>query len=408
VAADQERRISRVLREAVPERARGQDLREGIVLSEDLSVNGPDAGGIGSARRPASPRVAILILNWKKWNVTLECLESVLQNSYPDYEIVVVDNGSGNGSIEKVISFCEGRIEVQSPFFTYSKGTKPVPYRLLRVGDNDEVTIEREGGAFGDGRGALTILASPINLGFAGGNNLGIRYLLKHRDPAYVMFMNNDVVVDREYMVRLVEELDRPGRTGLVAPKILYYEHRGASNIINCAGCFLDLRKCRTTRRGRGEVDSGQYNEAIDVDFVDGACFLMSRAALEAVGGFDSSFFTYWEETDLCFRAGQEGFSCRFVPGSVIWHHESYSTIPENKEYYMVRNRYLFIRKNGTDTDYLRFLWYHLVVLVAPTFIIYLCNGEPDRLGPYVRGTVDGIRMTLRKRRAAPSGYGPP
>ena len=337
------------------------------------------------------------MLNWKKWDVTLECIESVVQNTYPNYEILVVDNGSGNESIDKIVAFCKGEIEVQSPFFKNSKKTKPIPYRLLLVGDNDEVITGMEEGNFGSGQGALTILASQTNLGYTGGNNLGITYLLKHRNPAYVLFMNNDVVVHREYMTRLVEEMDRSDRAGLAAPKILYYDHHGSSDTINSAGCFIDLKRCRTTRRGQGEVDRGQYDRVVEVDFVDGACFIMSRAALEAVGGFDSSFFAYWEETDLCFRARKVRFTCIFVPHSVIWHHESYSAVPERKEYYMIRNRYLFIRKNGSDTDYLRFLWYHLVVLVAPTLLIYIRNGEPNRLGPYGRGTLDGIRMTLRK-----------
>jgi GT2 family glycosyltransferase len=210
--------------------------------------------------------------------------------------------------------------------------------------------------------------------------------------------MNNDVVVAPGFLTSLIDDMEMSGRTAISAPKIYYYDHQGTTDTINCAGCFLDMRRVRSIRRGRGEMDRGQYNTGGEVDFADGACFLMRLTVLDRTGGFDRSFFTYWEETDLCIRAKRLGYSCSYVPTSVVWHHESYSITTGSKEYYMTRNRYKFISKNGNLWERRRFMAYHLLALFIPTILTYLRDGEPHRIVPFIRGTIDGVKIDLASK----------
>lgn len=341
------------------------------------------------------PSVAIIVLNWNKWEITIECLESILQNDYQDYEIVLVDNGSKNDSVERIMSYCRGVLDVQSPFFRYDPGSKPLPCRLVHVGPDERYQVISEDG-FSTSKGPrMTLLRIGENQGFAGGNNIGIGFVAGEVRPEYVLFMNNDVVVAPGFLSALVRDIGSSLSVAISAPKIRYYDVDGSSNIINCAGCFLDVRRVRSIRRGRGEPDTGQYDEGGKVDFADGACFLMRMSVLNVTGGFDRSFYTYWEETDLCMRVTKLGYICTYVPTSVVWHHESYSIVAVSKEYYMVRNRYMFIRKNGSRWDSYRFMAYHLLALFAPTILIYLRDRESKRILPFIKGTFDGIKTVL-------------
>jgi len=342
----------------------------------------------------ARPQVAFLILNWNKWEITIECLESVFQNSFHDYEVVLVENGSKNDSYEKILSYCRGDLETSSPFFKYNKNNKPLPVRTVKINEDGSFQFEDGNGPIGEGPG-LTLIKVEENQGYAEGNNIGIRFISQHVDPQYVLFMNNDVVVDPDFLSPLVDRMKATEDVAMAAPKIKYYELNGSSNIINCAGCFLDMTRVRSQRRGRDEEDRGQYDIEGMVDFADGACFLMRMSVLNVTGGFDRSFFTYWEETDLSIRTTRLGHKIIYVPRSVVWHRETYSIVTESKEYYMVRNRYKFIRKNGTRWQANRFMAYHLLVLLVPTVLVYVRDGETQRVRPFLKGTVDGVRTLM-------------
>jgi len=342
----------------------------------------------------ARPQVAFLILNWNKWEITVECLESVIQNRFRDYEVVLVENGSKNDSFEKILSYCRGELETSSPFFKYSNDSKPLPVRTVKIKEDGSFQIEEGHGPMREGPG-LTLIKVEENQGYAEGNNIGIRFISQHVDPQYVLFMNNDVVVDPDFLSPLVDRMKATEDVAMAAPKIKYYELNGSSNIINCAGCFLDMTRVRSQRRGRDEEDRGQYDIEGMVDFADGACFLMRMSVLNVTGGFDRSFFTYWEETDLSIRTTRLGHKIIYVPRSVVWHRETYSIVTESKEYYMVRNRYKFIRKNGTRWQANRFMAYHLLVLLVPTVLVYVRDGETQRVRPFLKGTVDGVRTLM-------------
>ena len=345
-----------------------------------------------------APKVAVLILNWNKWQLTLECLESTLQNDYPNNEIVLVDNGSKDGSVEKVIAYCRGEVETDSPYFAFDRHNKPVSVRVVKV--NDDYDSQEEGGfgTIAEGDHKITVLAASQNHGYAEGNNIGMRFISLDKATKYILFMNNDVIVERRFLSSLVSVMEASDvSVAMGSPKILYYDYHGSHETINNAGSFVGTRYLEGYKRGMGEIDKGQYASHDKLDWADGACFIMRTDALKKTGGFDKAFFAYWEETDLSLRARRMGYSIVFIPESVIWHHESASIETERKAYLMTRNRFLLIKKNGSRTDVLRFVSVFFSMKFFLVCADYVKRGQFNCLKGVVRGSLAGLKISLKR-----------
>ena len=143
-----------------------------------------------------NPKVSIIILNWNGWRDTIECLESLYQITYPNYDVIIVDNGSEDGSIQKIKEYAESKIKVESKFFEYSSENKPIKI----------IEYTREEAEAGGGKEKeitdlpsnkkMIIIKNEKNYGFAEGNNIAMRYALKALNPDYILLLNNDTVVD--------------------------------------------------------------------------------------------------------------------------------------------------------------------------------------------------------------------
>ena len=267
------------------------------------------------------PKVTVVILNWNGLPDTTECLESLLGIAYPNYGTIVVDNGSSGDDV-----------------------------RLLR---------ER----FGE---QIRIIASPDNLGFAGGANLAIREALA--DGAdYVLLMNNDVTVDRQFLDELVRAAEERPDAAALCPKIYFREQ---PTVICSTGGRVNPWAGAARQVGRGEEDRGQYEQVEVRDYADGAAMLMRRPALERVGLLDEEYFAYWEETDWCARATEAGYNCYYVPTARVWHKTARSQAPDAKYYYLYRrNAFLFLRKRKSSLHLLSALALYLFVL-GPFYLI--------------------------------------
>lgn len=256
-------------------------------------------------------KVAIIILNWNGKKDTIECLESLKHITYPNYEILLVDNGSTDGSVE---------------------------YFRERYPD-------------------IEIIENEKNMGYAEGNNVGIRRVMKN-GADYMLLLNNDTVVDPEFLGELVNVAENNLRIGFAGPKVYYYNYDQKKDIINFAGGKLDMWKGRTYHIGLNEVDSGQYDEIKEVDYVEGSCLLLRKEVIKEIGLLDPVYFAYWEENDLCMRGNKAGYISIFVPKAKIWHKIAASNINKNKIYYLTRNQFWFIKRYATWNQYLLFLLY--------------------------------------------------
>jgi GT2 family glycosyltransferase len=217
----------------------------------------------------AVPKVSVLLLNLNGYRDTRDCLESLRQVTYSNFDVRVVDNGSADDSAE----------------------------RLLQE--------------FPD----VTFLHSQQNLGFTGGNNLGIEEALRH-GADYVLLLNNDTVVDPVFLSLLVEMAETDAKIGVVGPKIYYASDRKR---IWYAGGLANYWGCHHFGLDELEIDE-RFSRAGETGFISGCAMLVKSRVFAEVGLLDDKLFSYHEDTDFCMRARKAGYRCVFVPAGVVWH----------------------------------------------------------------------------------------
>lgn len=277
--------------------------------------------------------VSIITVNYNQGKVTCELLNSLSNISYRNIEIIVVDNASSEGTT---------LIRNQFP--------------------------------------GVKLICSDKNLGFAGGNNLG----LKEAKGKYILFINNDVEVSPDFLEPLLARLTHLDTTAAVSPKIKYFT---PGTTIQYAGSHaVNPFTLRNTHIGTGEVDHGQYNEPRLTSYAHGACMLVKKSVIDLIGSMDEHFFLYYEEQDWCERMNRNGFHIFYVPQSEVYHKESMSTGKNSplKTYYLSRNRILFARKNFKGIQFLISMLY-LTFISVPKNIISLSK-EKEKLSAYFAG----------------------
>lgn len=335
--------------------------------------------------------VVIVILNWNGWRDTIECLESIYQNDYPNYDVIVVDNDSTDESLYKIKEYCSGKIKIESPFFSYDPYNKPIQileieaneYDIRRE-DNDETSFRR-----------LILIKNDKNAGFAEGNNIGIRFSLNNLNSDYLLLLNNDTVVDNEFLVEMLKVSENDDEIGIVGPKIYYYNE--PSRIWFAKG-KISWKFCRGLNIGYNEIDTGQYTEIAEVEYVSGCAFLIKKEVIDRIGLLDKRFFLYFEEIDWTLRASELGYKSVFVPNGKIWHKISKSGGGLSRKvglYYITRNRWLLMKRWAKKPDFLFFIVYQMVgALIFPlTLSIYYKNSE--LFLAYYRGLYAGIKTII-------------
>lgn len=242
------------------------------------------------------PLVSIISINFNQLKVTEAFLDSLLKVSYPNFEVLVVDNASHEDSSEYL----------QKKYPTYN------------------------------------FIRSEENLGFAGGNNLAIR----KAKGDYFMMLNNDTEVDPTFLEPLVNCMESNSKVGMVGSKVRYYDR---PEIIQFAGATPMTRFTATSHFiGNHQKDVGQFDEESLTPFASGAAMMTSRQICKDVGLMASFFFLYYEELDWQERIRKAGYEIRYIPSSLVFHKESISVGRGSalQAYWRTRNRFLFIRRN--------------------------------------------------------------
>ncbi|MFN5418084.1 MAG: glycosyltransferase family 2 protein [Flavobacteriia bacterium] len=239
--------------------------------------------------------VSIITVNFNQAIVTEKLIESLRDCTYNYFEIIVVDNAS--------VEDC-----------SYLKTKYP----------------------------EIKLIKSDRNLGFAGGNNLGLNYAKGN----FLLFINNDVEVHPNFLEPLIHQLSLDEKAIAVSPKINYFYQQ---DTIQYAGAqAVNPYTLKNKHRGTGEKDLGQYNKTEVTDYAHGACMLVPRSTIAKIGLMHEEYFLYYEEQDWCQRMNQSGGNIYYVYDSIVYHKESISTGKNSplKTYYLNRNRILFARKN--------------------------------------------------------------
>lgn len=271
--------------------------------------------------------VSIITVNFNQGFVTEELLSSITAtNTYPNIEIIVVDNGS------KV---------------------NDVPAWQIKYPD-------------------VKFIRSEINLGFAGGNNLGI----KEATGKYLFFVNNDTEFTAGLIDTLAVVLDEKHEVGVISPKLMYFD---IPDMIQYAGyTSMNYYTCRNYCIGQFETDKGQYdNITTQTGYAHGAAMMVRREAIEKVGLMAENFFLYYEEYDWCDRIKKAGYQVWVDTRAIIYHKESVSVGKASglKEYFMNRNRILFIRRNAPIQAQLFFYVYFVAIVTPRNLLSYMKKG---------------------------------
>ena len=339
-------------------------------------------------------KVAIIILNWNNWKDTVECLESVYQMQYPCFDIIVVDNASQDGSIEKIAEYCNGGLIPKSNFFEYSHENKPVIISKYTKNESEARTlVDKQGDKLASTR-KLIIISNDKNYGFAEGCNAGIRFAMRN-GSSYVVLLNNDTVVDPQFLLELVKLAEMDPTHGFVGPKVYYYDYDGRDDVINSVGGHLIIRKGATRQIGFEQIDQGQFNKPMELDYVEGSCLFVQTEVIRDIGLLDPAYFTYWEETDWCIRGRKAGYKAVYAPKSKIWHKSAASNVGSKKnEYYWTRNAFLFLKKHASRGEYVSFIVYFFLFRIYFFSILLLIGGDLQKLVCFWKGVFDGIKMT--------------
>jgi len=253
-------------------------------------------------------KVAIVILHFTNKNLTVQCLESIKKLN-----------------------------------------TKDLILETIIVNNNPKENLEDLKKKFSD----FVFLEAGRNLGFAGGNNLGIKQALK--DGAdFVFIINNDTILDKNLLVRLIKVASLNDESGIFGPKIYFapgyefhkekYKPSDQGKVIWYAGGLIDWQNVLASHRGVDEVDKGQYDEQKETDFVSGCAMFVKREVFEKIGLLDQRYFLYWEDVEFCQRAKKARFKVIYTPQAKLWHLNASSSVVGGplQDYYITRNRMLF------------------------------------------------------------------
>ena len=373
----------------------------------------------------AYPKVYILVLNYNGWSDTIECLESVFRNSYPNYQVVVIDNASSNGSMEKIKGWANGEQEVLCPdsshplyHLSHPFIKKPIPYvyytrEEAENGGNPELEEELLGdledkkpnthsllrSQIGTStRCPLTLIQTGDNLGFAGGNNVGIRYALAKGDCGYVWLLNNDTVIDESALTEMMSLAENDQKIAMVGSKLLYYDKPAI--IQEIGGGTINYKALGIHIGGYFEEDKGQWDKPIEPDYITAASVLVRKHLIDRIGLLDEAYFMYIEDLDWSLRAKSEGYKLIYSYKSMIWHKKGSSTgtsgncgnflgrkssRPSVKKfsttyYYNIRNRVYFVKKYFLPQRLACFFIYFPFKILRLVSGIYLYNDDHKSL----------------------------
>lgn len=297
------------------------------------------------------PKVAVILLNWNSFNHTSNCVESLQLCDYPNFEIIVVDNGSIDGS--------GNLLKAKFP--------------------------------------KIILIASPTNEGFAAGNNRGFRYAIENQF-AYAMMLNNDVFVEPDFISKLIHYMEIHPDTGAIQPKIFFNHDRkkiwnGGSYFLSWLGWTYSKRYMR-----KAGVLQSQFQQ---VDWITGCAFLTKTSILKEVGLLKEAFFIYYEDVDLSFRIRSKGYQLIYHPESIIYHiaGSSNKAKVKGKEgfsspfvHYLNSRNHIWFLKMWTK-------WYQWPSTLIILFLYYLSimfyfafRWRINKLKSLLRGILDGMK----------------
>ena len=295
----------------------------------------------------------VVLLNWNGWRDTIACLDSLCAMDHPRVKIVVCDNDSSDGSLEKIQAWCRAEIAAEIPAEARLQATMRSRQSAVRHITTTASAVFSRAVTADDS--PIILIDNEANLGFAAGNNVGLQYALAQDDMSHVWILNNDTVVDNDCLGNMLRRLEQEARPAVCGSMIHFYDD---PRIIQAIG-----GNRFNARTGVALQSEGRFlteDDAIDVgtienglDYISGCSMLIPRALLESVGLLSDDYFLYYEEIDWFTRAGRSVRRC-VASDARVYHREGGSigspswrerTPSQTADFHIFRSKHLFMRK---------------------------------------------------------------
>jgi GT2 family glycosyltransferase len=345
-------------------------------------------------------RVYVIVVNWNGWRDTIECLESLFRLDYPDYKVVVCDNASTDGSWDQIQGWAQGSSSAEarnaalSPLIS-PPIQKPIPFAQVHPDSRNDGTQLNC---------SLFLIQTGANLGFAGGNNVGLKYALNRGDCDFAWLLNNDTVVRPDALSCLVRRMQERPDAGICGSTLVYYDN--PSKVQAWAGCDYNRWFARGGNLGNF-TDAATLPEADAVErqlgYVVGASMLVRKAFLDQIGLMNEQYFLTFEEIDWATRA-KGRFTLAYAPSSVVYHREGGATGSHRmrsrrsplSEFYTIRGRVLFTR------NYYPFALASVLCAIGLSAGYRLVGRRWANLGALLRGVFEGFMLPTAAGRNLP------
>ena len=294
-------------------------------------------------------KIAIIIVNWKQYELTINCLLSLQKLEYKNWKVILVDNESNFEKINKIKS------------------------------DFNKVEV----------------IESKENLGFASANNLGIKYAIKNKFE-YVMLLNNDTEVNKKFLSPLFNSFQNDNSLGAVQPLIMNYNNR--AKVWNAGGYLNNFF-------GFPYTNKKLNNKNQQIDWITGCCILLKTKVIKKAGLMDEDFFAYYEDVDWSLRIKKLGYKLDVVESSVIFHHGTKSSNDSNLEgnlspfvhYLNIRNHIYLVKKHSDKFNFIGVLFYQFLKILFYS-IYFILRLRFSKLNMVYRGLNDGINNKQIKK----------
>ena len=297
------------------------------------------------------PSIAVILVNWKKYNLTSNCIDSLNKSNYKNFKIILVDNEYSEKSL----------IDLRNK--------------------HKELIVFKE----------------KNNLGFAGGNNIGIRYALEN-DYDYIMLLNNDTEVKENFILPLVERMEKNLFLAAVQPLILNFSNK--SIIWNAGGKLNKFLGLTSTRLNNNKLNSSIVFDDY-TDWISGCCILIKSEIVKKIGLLDEKFFNYYEDVDWSLRMKNLGYDLGFVKESIIYHHGSSSSknkktkegvISSKIHYFNIRNHILLLKKHKNLFNFFGIVFFQIIKITSYIFY-FLIRFRFNKLTMVLKGLKHGLNI---------------
>lgn len=298
------------------------------------------------------PKVSIVVLNFNGRKFLNNCLRSVFGSSHKDFEVILVDNNSNDGSAD----------------IAYAEFSRNLNFKLIR---------------------------NCRNYGYAEGNNIGVSF--SSHDAKYIVLLNPDTVVDPFWLDPMVSCM-QDEKVAVIQPKILMMNK---NKKIDSVGHFVDMLTF-TVQVGYNESDTGQYDQVRKIFGANGSAIMIKKDVFLKLKGFDTDFFMYFEESDFCWRVWLLGYQILCVPKAVVYHYSGGltegTTVMEKRLYFTFRNKYYSMIKN---LELYRLIFWFPISLILRFGLFFFTRSKREYLISYIKAVLSVLThmsLPIRKR----------